>query len=843
MGINKRKWLSLLAAAALFLPACRLMTGAPASTPTLAPVVVEEQAETLIPPTAQTEPAAPLEQPVRITGGFSYTNDIITTYYVQHAVALVDMYGFIIRDKEWEIPVEAQTLGFLDIDTENRQATYRLDLPIEPSGTLADLDGVSGDGAGVQVFAVAYWPNLTGGPYSEGDDRSHGWPRYLASVITDREHQDEVIGGTLVVWAPDEQQQFPTDFGPDGMLFTDDDPLASIPPGYTVVDLDQSPFSFGRETEPEILLHEPKDIALKDYSGLSYSDAFNQMFEIVRVEYAFADIEDKAPDWDNLHAELEPRILEAEQNNDPVAFYWAMKDFTNAFKDGHVGLNGGEVESRIFSEQVQGGYGIALRELDDGNVIVVFVQPGSPADRAGIRVGAEVTEFNGQPIEEAISQVEPFGGPFSTDFALRYQQVRYLTRAPVGTEIRMTYTNPQTTTTRTVSLRAVVERESFTRTSIYYGFDPNALPVEYRILDSGVGYIKINSNYDDLYLIILLFERALITFDTNQVPGVIIDLRQNSGGAPLGLAGFLTDQEIPLGQLEYYSERTGQFEADRPPDKIYPNQNQYRFDRMALLVSHACASACELEAYGFSQVPGMIVVGETPTAGVEAEVARGRFQLPAGFTLQIPTGRFTLPDGSIFLEGIGVEPTVRIPANRLNMLSTEDIVLQAAEQAISEVEGVGLVPSGPPEISDQQQSQRFLEQGVSALEDKAREQHDNLSQAGEVYTYTIPLASSEPLLWLTGWCASTPVTLEENYQEISYEFVLNGENISQDDFASLDFDSGGNACRFFYTVLDNWPAGEHHLETRVTFAKEINDGTQDFPSGTHVYEYFVYVRP
>ena len=56
-----------------------------------------------------------------------------------------------------------------------------------------------------------------------------------------------------------------------------------------------------------------------------------------------------------------------------------------------------------------------------------------------------------------------------------------------------------------------------------------------RLLRSGVGYIKLNSNYDDLHLLIQLFERALRTFQNNRSPGVIIDLRQNTGGAPLGL--------------------------------------------------------------------------------------------------------------------------------------------------------------------------------------------------------------------------------------------------------------------------------------------------------------------
>jgi C-terminal processing protease CtpA/Prc len=78
----------------------------------------------------------------------------------------------------------------------------------------------------------------------------------------------------------------------------------------------------------------------------------------------------------------------------------------------------------------------------------------------------------------------------------------------------------------------------------------------------------------------------------------------------------------------------------------------------------------------------MIVVGQTPTAGVEAETARGQFKLPAGLEIVIPTGRFLNPDGSLFLEGTGVQPTIKVPVNAANVLSSEDVVLQAGENAI-----------------------------------------------------------------------------------------------------------------------------------------------------------------
>ncbi len=678
----------------LILTACGGGTPAPAETPapesTTVPSAPTAAGQVATTPAGSTTDAprpatiavGAADQPVLITGTFDYTNDIITEYYVEHMVALVDMYGFVIRDQEWELPVDSQVLGYLDIDEDIRRGSYRLQLPALPAGTLADVDNNGQSDQGVQVFAISYSPNLTGDPFAAKDDRSEGWPSYLASVKADTENQDEIIGGALVIWSPDANQQFPTGFGEDELLFTADDPVGPVPAGYSIIDLEQTPFGIRREAEQELTLYEPDDIVVKDYSSLSYTEAFNQMFEQVRREYAFNGIPEKQPDWDALYDELFPRVEQAERRNDGEAFFLALRDFTYAFRDGHVNLDGGSYSGQYFAEQAGAGFGLALRELDDGRVIVVYSVDGGPADEAGIEVGAQVTAFDGKPIDQAIADVQPLTGPYSTDFALRYNQVRDLTRAPARAQVSVTYENPGEQA-RTVTLTAVPERESYFATSPFQNYDPLALPVEHRILDSGVGYVRVNSNYDDLNLIIRLFERALQVFEEAAVPGIIIDMRLNFGGASLGLAGFLTDQEIPLSQLEYFSEKTGEFEPEGPPRSVEPNESQYRFDQIVLLVDQTCFSACEIEAYGFSQIPDVEVLGQYPTAGVEAEVARGQFQMPEGMTVQVPTGRFINPDdGSIFLEGTGVEPTRRIPIDAETVLSNEDTVLQAAEQAI-----------------------------------------------------------------------------------------------------------------------------------------------------------------
>ncbi|MCA2002941.1 MAG: hypothetical protein LDL51_13835, partial [Chloroflexi bacterium] len=452
---------------------------------------------------------------------------------------------------------------------------------------------------------------------------------------------------------------------------------------------------------------------------------------------------------------------------------------------------------------------------------------------------------NGQPIAEAIAGARSYALQ-SSDFAIRYQQARYLLRAQPGTEAKVKFINLDGIPEE-VTLTAVEERQSFSRTSLYFGVDTNSLlPVDAEIIPAGndsVGYIRINSNYDDLNLVIRLFERALKQFEGN-VSGIIIDMRYNSGGAPLGLAGFLTDQEILMGQLEYFSEKSGKFEAEGAREKIFPNENQYRFNKTVLLVGPACFSACEIEAYGFSQTPGMIVVGQYPTAGVEAETARGQFNLPEGFSLTVPTGRFTLPDGSVFLEGQGVQPTLKVPVDEKTALSTDDVVLQAGIDAVLQPLGAGITPSAAPKVASATEAEAAFSSGAAFLEDLARESYEasTFSKPG-VVTYTVPLSASEPVIWAYVWCAKDADTLAKNFENIQLKFTLDEKELSAKDFAVYELESGGQTCRLVYTSLSDWAPGEHHIVTTARFTSNINDGAADYEPGDYILDYKVYMKP
>ena len=118
---------------------------------------------------------------------------------------------------------------------------------------------------------------------------------------------------------------------------------------------------------------------------------------------------------------------------------------------------------------------------------------------------------------------------------------------------------------------------------------------------------------------------------------------------------------------------------------------------------------------------------------------------------------------------------------------------------------------------------------------------NQLSQAGEVYTYTIPLNTSQDLMWVYAWCAADQASFDDNWSKIKLDFSINGQTVSQDDFALLEGEFNDVICRLYYTVLTDFTIGEHILRTNVTFTDPLNDGLsdEDYPAGTYIYEYHV----
>jgi len=74
--------------------------------------------------------------------------------------------------------------------------------------------------------------------------------------------------------------------------------------------------------------------------------------------------------------------------------------------------------------------------------------------------------------------------------------------------------------------------------------------------DSGLGYIKINSFLGDYRLLASLWEYYIQGLLDNDVPGLIIDLRENGGGyggLAFDFAGYFFDQEMEIYYSLYYN--------------------------------------------------------------------------------------------------------------------------------------------------------------------------------------------------------------------------------------------------------------------------------------------------
>lgn len=616
------------------------------------------------------------DEPVFITGEIPYTSPFFVDTLSEAFVMLEDQGGFIQRDLEFEFRLESQTIGPVE-QIDDQTLSYQLSLPAIPQGTPFDLDNDGVDEVGVQVFAVAYWSNTWGGPFLEERDGS-GWSTAYASTITDVDRDYEITGGTLIVWAPDDEQGFPTGFGADNKLFTEDDPAAPIPAGYSIVYLDEKPFRVTKEAQPTIDLIEGAT-AVTDYADLSYEQAFENLHEKASTEYPFT--EDKNIDWQSLYDQYAPQIAEAQ---DDTEFFWALKEFSLEIPDGHIGVSFNDLVAQIFYENFGGSFGMILVELSDGRVLVQEILPDYPAEQAGLEVGTEITHWQGQPIGETIDEVNSFFGPYSTPHHRRLEQLVFLTRVPPRDEVTITIADGEGTSEE-ITLQAEVDYDSLFEWIPSLRVDQLSPPVVGEILEpSGLGYIRINTFSDDYNLTAQLWNHYIDSLLESEVPGLILDVRVNGGGS-MGLAnnfaGYFFQEETLISKHFYYNHHLEEFEEKEPPTHIEPGP-KYFDAPIAVLVSPYCVSACEGFSYALGLLESSTIVGHFPTAGAYGEVGRGQYDLPADLSMQFPTGRPETPDGDLLIEGTGVVLDIEVPVTEESALGQVDTVLEAAIEAL-----------------------------------------------------------------------------------------------------------------------------------------------------------------
>lgn len=633
--------------------------------------------------------------PAIVTGKLTYTNSFFTSGVAEPEVILEDEGGFITRNRKFVIPIQSQVIGQITSDFYTSPFTYSLSLPAEPSGTLHDVAHDGNKSTGVMVFAISFWTNIWGDPYLEKRDQDGGgWSADYTStkVSNNRDSYLEVYGGKYLVYSPDGNEQFPSGFGADKKLFTDDDPLMKIPAGWSVVNLDTAPFSIDRSEKPTIDLIESANSAMDDFSKLSYTQAFDKMVDKFTKQYAWTQL--KNIDWTAKAKEFRPRFEDAEKNKDPHAYALALRDFLWSIPDTHVGFDESLLQNDLKTD-VAGGLGFAMRDTDDGKIIVNYITTGGPAEKAGIKWGAEILLLDGKPTNDVVNATVPWSSPFSNPIIKRLQQLRYATRFKLDKgRVEVKFQNPGGSE-QIANLSVVNETDSFSSSSFNADEPQTYLPVEYSILPDGYGYINISSFLDNDVLSIQIWERAIKFFNDYKIPCIIIDVRHNGGGNGWladQMAAYFFDKETVVGNEAYYNRGSGSFYMD-PGDQtsmIPPPSNLQYSGPVEVMVGPASASAAEFFSYDMTINNRARVVGQYPSDGAGGSVED--FMMPENTQVQLTVGRALDANGNIHIEGKGVVPTIKVPVTidtLQKQANGEDVVLEAAEAALGQSKSPG----------------------------------------------------------------------------------------------------------------------------------------------------------
>ncbi|TSA38731.1 MAG: T9SS C-terminal target domain-containing protein [Porphyromonadaceae bacterium] len=297
--------------------------------------------------------------------------------------------------------------------------------------------------------------------------------------------------------------------------------------------------------------------------------AYDSMHQRFQVYYAFG--EWKAIDWNALNNQIRPKIVNAGTASDTNAFYLALREYVASVPDGHISVRGdGWEDHKAYAryQQIGGSYGFALIGLDDGSVVTRLVNPGSPSALAGMHYGAEILEINDMPVNEVLDTVSVLwaeANPATLE-CKKLNQCRFIGRVPIGKTMKIKFRNRDAFDPATATLTAVDDNNAtFDQTSLL-PVDPGPT-VSYKILQpSGYGYLKLTSEGGDsatLAKIYTDFREAITVFNNAGTPGMILDMRVNTGGEDMlsaALSGFFSTDTILYEYQSYYNPGSGLFE-------------------------------------------------------------------------------------------------------------------------------------------------------------------------------------------------------------------------------------------------------------------------------------------
>jgi carboxyl-terminal processing protease len=271
---------------------------------------------------------------------------------------------------------------------------------------------------------------------------------------------------------------------------------------------------------------------------------------------------------------------------------------------------------RLFPPQGEVSYlGIGMiATRKDGKWYVTDIYDGSPAARAGILLGDEILDIDGEPYREIAS----FSGKFARKVAVRLR--RHAGAEPIAIQVLVQRIEPLPAFEDAIAKSAaVVERDG-----------------------RRIGYIRLWTLSAPRSMDVVA--EALAEGRLKDVDGLVLDLRGRWGGGESDAA------ELFLG-------RTPDFKlVGRNREDMIANVRWKK--PLVAIIDEGSRSGLELFAYSL-KINGIRLVGSR-TAG--ALLAGRAFLLPDDSLLEIAVADAVI-GGNVRLEGVGVEPDVPVAPN------------------------------------------------------------------------------------------------------------------------------------------------------------------------------------
>jgi carboxyl-terminal processing protease len=446
-----------------------------------------------------------------------------------------------------------------------------------------------------------------------------------------------------------------------------------------------------------------------DYRNLSWTDAFISLNSLMKERYAFT--EWRGVDFDALNRTWEPVVADAENHKDKAAYLRAIKGYLFAIPDGHANMLSESGDYGAKDADLGGGFGLALVQIDSGDVIVSYVANGSAAEKAGIAAGDTVTAWEGKEIHDAINATPYIWATKkpSTLEGMRLQQTRLVTRAPVGTTATVTFTGGAANESRSASLTAYNDSyDTLIKSSFFVGKQINDIgaadplngitpqianaTVTSRTLPGGYTYIRILGESYDAYP---AFKAAMQSAIANKSPGVILDLRWNGGGEDnlaACMAGWYLDRPVFFEHATMYDPGTGR---TVPLTATWSKPQPVWYDGpVALMVSSDAISSGEAVPMMLTKTGRGAVVSWFGTDGAFG-INGLQAIMPLDFYVLFPAGASLDENYAIQLDSNaslvgGVAPTVRVPLNRdtvARAMAGEDVQLVYATEWLDGQQG------------------------------------------------------------------------------------------------------------------------------------------------------------